>query len=284
MENCLDISMLTHKKLRTCIREGTTTETLCTMYGCDEKMVDEKIDHLYSNNLEQGRKLKVQLAKNDKKARKAKRSDEAKNETEDVTSAADILATIVAKRDGDMKKLAKVELAQSNEVMKLEANNIALRNEITGCSERLGELGTEMRELIAAYNQKYEQFRTEVAKLNEAIEKRGTNLSKLSGGRTALDETRQKVRELKKLAVFAYGNGDIVVINGDNEVSIPEIEGSELAYRDLLASPDEYEDLRVKDIKTLARLIALRDISPLEIDLTCDVDEVSEAYHLLKSK
>lgn len=300
----LNIKMLDHYGFQNALNNGVTMEKLCEKYSCTPADVESRIETLYGNNEDLAKKYLKQLAKNDKKAKKRKPKtedmgepvEEAKtdetvekealsepNEPEqkpEAASASDVLAAISKKRKESMQKQKHSIKAQSNQVIKEEAEETETRSAIRAIEERIEARGARLNKLSDQYDEEYGRFLAEVAERNAAIQKLDEIKLKLSDDKAALVEMRQKSGELEAIMVFAYADGRIVIVDDDEELLISDVEGADSVYHDLLEKP-ECENLRVKDIRVLAKLVALKEISPFLVDLACDDEELGKIFHSL---
>lgn len=293
----LNISMLDHYGLQNGLNNGITMEDLRNKYHCTAKDVESQVERLYSNNRKQVKKCLSQLNRNAKKAKKVKADDtaevvdvetatlvevaEAVDELEESPRvASEILANIVAKRKNNLQDLEKSAKIQSNKVIDLEASVTTSRGAISAIDERIMARGARLNELSDLYDKEYANFLDDVNERNEAILQLEDNNLKLSDERATLVEIRQKIGERETLEIFVYADGRVIINDDNEEILVSDVEGTTTVYRDLLDKP-ECENLKLKDIKTLAKLIALKEISPYEIDLTCDNGEIDKAYSAL---
>ena len=298
----LNIKMLDHYGFQNALNNGVTMEKLCEKYSCTPADVESQIETLYGNNEDLAKKYLKQLAKNDKKAKKRKpktedmgepveepKPDEAiegevlpePNELEQKPAAAsDVLAAISKKRKESMQKQKHSIKVQSNQVIKEEAEETETRSTIRAIEERIEARGARLNKLSDQYDEEYSRFLAEVAERNAAIQKLDEIKLKLSDDKAALVEMRQKSGELEAIMVFAYADGRIVIVDDDEELLISDVEGTDSVYHDLLEKP-ECENLRVKDIRVLAKLVALKETSPFLVDLACDDEELGEIFHSL---
>ena len=298
----LNIKMLDHYGFQNALNNGVTMEKLCEKYSCTPADVESRIETLYGNNEDLAKKYLKQLAKNDKKAKKRKpkaedmgepveepKPDEAikgevlsePNEPEQKPEAAsDVLAAISKKRKESMQEQKHSIKVQSNLVIKEEAEETETRSAIRAIDERLEARGSRLNKLSDQYDEEYGRFLAEVAERNATIQKLDEIKLKLSDDRAALVEMRQKSGELEAIMVFAYADGRIVIVDEDEELLISDVKGADSVYHDLLEKP-ECENLRVKDIRVLAKLVALKEISPFLVDLACDDEELGKIFHSL---
>ena len=108
--------------------------------------------------------------------------------------------------------------------------------------------------------------------MNEAWQQRKELMEELA-------KVRARLAELNTVTLFVCNDGSITQV--DDTDSIPDISLDETGTNELyleLREKSYCEELRIKDIRLLARVVAITRNSNLEINLEFDRDEVKAAY------
>ena len=96
----------------------------------------------------------------------------------------------------------------------------------------------------------------------------------------ALDELRERIAKLEVLSVCVYQDGSISPYEDGVNVTLDD-SGYESLFSKFL-SKDDFQHLRVVDIKSLARAIRIVENSALTIELMFDNSELEVIYDIYK--
>ena len=283
----MEIKMLDHKGVKNGIKKGMTLEDFCEKYECTPEVLSEQIERLYSHNPRDGKDCLAQMALNAKKARKVDVEDV------DVVDQDDVNATITVDRldepamvsnpeDSKVSELSELkskEIIWSRKVMDLETKHKAFASQHRDCLTQLRGIKDDIDQIKNAFLEKCDEYEKVVEENNVIVEQMNEISQQLSIERSVLDETRQKIEDLEKITIFVYSDGTIKSSNGE-VIVLDETETRDL-FEELLGKP-ECEDLRLKDIRTLAKMLVIVERSSMKVEMICDNDNLEKTYLALR--
>lgn len=260
------LKQLKTKDIREAIKRGKGLSYLCEEFGSSEEVIVKQISLMYSKNQKEFESIIDDLKKVDrktsrkthntnvltpqeytKKVIKEIKGGSVVNETS-VTSKP--LDTLKSTSNGDLASLKKQEEKLSKELTEIEVDyqrSINMHrgnlNSLRDLSAKLGKLGEELKRLMA----EHERLVVETNKLSEETKAKYSVKKKKAKELKAL---REKITELEKVFVCVYQNGDISPLDDGPQL---DDSGFELIHEEMLTK-DEYQDLKVREIRTLARL------------------------------
>ena len=271
----------------------------CDKYQCSSEEFEERMKQIYGHNRRQLKSCFVQIAANEKKARKeavsnevaeVERTDEADETIDTVGAAEDIntaesvdeaRADVATSRRVELAYLAELEDQQSKRVMALESEHKELATEHRLHKTSLRELSDKIDKMMVEFQHYHQEFE-EILSKNAIVEARMNEISaEWNAERTALADTRSRIEELSVVTLSVYNSGEISLIDG------PEIELDDSGWdstREVLLTDDECQELRLKDITTLAKLLMIAEHSDYKIEAMCDNAELEMAFRKLRSK
>ena len=94
-----------------------------------------------------------------------------------------------------------------------------------------------------------------------------------------LQELRTKIEKRMAVSLAVYDSGEIVILEGA-DFNMDDSGHAEV-YSQLIVS-EECQELRLKDIKVMAKLLSIASNSERKINLVCDRPEMEEAYLRLR--
>ena len=281
----MDIKMLKAKNLQDGLKRGMTVSDFCEKYDCSPEELEIQIGNLYKYNTSKAKEFMDQMEANSKKARPKKVEPEVQTEAvedECITvveaeveeESVPTTETVVSVHTAELEELENSDKILSREVMDLEAQHEDLSNQHRGCLNQIREIRKELVEIEAAYNAKCIQCESIIQDNNDVVAQMNDISAKLREKRAVLDETRQKIAELKKLTVFVYSDGGIYV----NDARVDEdILLDEVLFGELLAKP-ECEELKLKEVKTLTKMLTFARSSTLPVEVTCENEDLEIVY------
>lgn len=290
------IGTLTSKQIRCFLKGGMTTEDICSKYGCNTMDLHERIIQLYGKNKKGCVEIFDSLKTNDKKLKKksAESDSSADNNTDQITPERVQSETVEPEQSvsepiqpseqgsetSELETLTELEKTLSHEVMTLEGEHkeeVELRRQSVNKLRELQKRILELQDKIWALAQ---DFDSEV-ELGDAHAKRMKELSEdVRTKSERLKEVRKRLEELTTVTIAVYDSGEIVVIDQDYAL---DDTGYEEVYAGLLDDA-RCEELRMKDIRVLARAMQITSHLDKKFILLFDRAEVEEAYKLLSAK
>ena len=173
----------------------------------------------------------------------------------------------------DEEKILRHELiSKENE----HRNLITKKKNLINKLENQQALMLELRKTIEQRQKDVEQISNDLDNLSEELVSIN---SSISNGRKDLLDIQGKIKELEKIYVFVYENGE--TDTGNFCIDIPETWNK--VFDDILRN-DIVEDLSIKQIKQLAKLIVLTDIlnqNSLIFELTFESENAQKAFYEL---
>lgn len=282
------LSTLKARGLRDAIKNGKTVEDICGKYQCTPNELFERIGRIYVHDDKKVKEMINRLETNGS-GRKRKSTMHAVEETEEIieldsdsdknpSAAAKSADEVVADAVDGLERLRLIEARQSREVMDLESQHKSLRGQHIGCLRQLRDISDAIEQIRADFKQKCDEFDKIAVECNEF----GRQMNDISARRreklVALEETRQKIEELSRLTIFVYDDGDIVI--SDNQVVIPDDAESKNLF-DELCEKTECEELKLREIRTLAKMIIIARSSSLDVEIVCDNETLEKTYSSL---
>lgn len=280
----MDITMMKTKTVMVGIKNGMTLDDFCQKYQCSSEAFEERMKQIYGHNKKQLKHCFTQIVANEKKARKEAETDE----TEEVAEVTEVSETteedqvpVSMSRSEELKYLAELEKQQVQSVVAKESEHKELAAEHRLYKTSLRELRDKIDKMMVEFQHYHQEFE-EILSKNAVVEARMNEISaEWNTERTALADTRSRIEELSVVILSVYNSGEISQIDG------PEIELDDAGWdstREVLLTKDECQELRLKDITTLAKLLMIAEHSDRKIEAMCDNAELEIAFRKLRSK
>lgn len=272
------LKTLTAKQLKIGIKNGLNLESFCRECDCSEEEFTDKIKSLYNYSKKNAEDILKQITKNDKKCRD-RRSTPVMVKTEVVVPVAPKQQPVPHPAD-ELKALKATEKRQSGEVIKLESRHKALMTQHRQNIAGLRALMDEINSIRNSFEQKCEKYE-EIAKLDNKIVRQMNEISEIRREKVKeLEETRKLILDRTTINICAYQDGTITTLD-EREIAFDE-SGSDELYQKLLEAK-ECEDLRVKDIKILARLMKAVEHLNAKAEVICDDQTLEAVYKILSN-
>ena len=174
-----------------------------------------------------------------------------------------------------LEQLKELEAQQSDDVIELEIKYEALRQKRHARKKELLAQDDELARLekaIETVHERVNQLATECddlgAQMNDVTDRRRILNEQLA-------ETRQRIQKLATVGVGVYADGTIAPLDGHS--IILDDTGHESVFDEILKHP-ACTDLRVREIRTLARMLQITMNSTVEVEMICDVPELETAF------
>lgn len=294
MNNCRSkLSHVTGKKISVKLKYGYTLDDFTRIYNCTE----EEFDTFLQKNFEKSayNKIQTEMGKNSKRKNNNKKSSSKSNCT-----YTDEELTVPAFDTSSEKQLSEPQfpvpvssLSKEEKLQHLKDDEKILRNELISKEIKHKNLITQKKELF----KKLEIQRSLMLQLRKTIEQRQKEVEKISNDletlydeiaslnssisneRKDLLDIQKQIKDLEKISLFIYENGEI---DTDNFViDIPDNWNE--VFENILRN-EVVEDLSIKQIKQLAKLIVLTGIlnaNALEYELTFESENSQKAFYEL---
>ena len=250
--NNVKLNRINGKKMEVEIKNGTTMEEFLEKYDCSR---DEFLEYLQKNFSENARNSMLRsIAKNSKKIKKqSKKEQQPINENQicEVTMQVEEDVTVNNNHDDlqDMKEKEKNMELQIYEQEKEHQKSLSKRKCLFEQLRIQKEKMICLKKIIEKRQMEVENISKEI---NEVTNKISTEKEEIFNNKQILEEIRDYIKNLEKISIFVYENGEIEIENSE----LPELSGYEDTF-DSLIHNNFVENLSLKQIRQLAKLIVL---------------------------
>ena len=280
----MTILMMKAKNVMSGIKNGMTLEDFCEKYQCSADEFGERLKQIYGHNKKQLKNCIDQIAANQKKARKETEPDKAeetRDVDDDVDGAAGKEMPSAASKEVELLSLTELEKRQSQHVMALESEHKTLATEHRALKNSLRGISDSIDRLMGEFRRYHNEFE-EILSRNAIVEARMNEVSaEWNEEIAALTDTRNMIEELSTVTLCVYASGEITPMDGC-EVTLSDA-GWETT-REVLLLDDACQELRLKDISVLARLLVIAEHADCKLEVVCDNDELEAAFWKLRAK
>ena len=275
----MNISMMKAKDVKSAIRNGKTIAFLCEKYDCDEEGFKERLRQLYypDRNPKRYNEVLAGLDANEKRIRK-KTGVGAKN----VARKGNAVGILT---DAELKQVAiealKNKAAESEHtIMELESQMRFWVEEHSSLKQSLHELTKKIDQVMADFRKSYKEFRDTSSELTQTEMLIASATARLDRERITYRDTIDRIVEMSMVTLGVYSSGDISPMDGE---LVPDDTGWE-EVRDTLMTMPECQELRLKDIGTLARLLMIVEHADCKIEAMCDDAELEAVFRKLHAQ
>ena len=293
------ISRLDAKGVLLGIKNGMTVDDFCTKYQCSSEELITRIHQIYNRSEKIAKKHIAAIIANEKNARKTPNATEDAeadgaglaeetpvempevNWAEEPAEASETQG--VAGSETALEQAEKEAEALSQEIMDIE---VKWRRDYTpkhlDFISELREINSEMKELITRYKKLCSRYESVVNRDNEVIQQMNELMADRREKVAQLAEIRQRIVELKAVSLCVYASGEIATLE-ERDIVLDDSGYLEL-YNELLER-EECQELRLKDIKALARLLCIvKNLGDITVSACMfDNDELDKAYKVLSA-
>ena len=262
---------MTSKSLHITVKNGTTMEQAIKKYGYNtEKEFLAAIKRI--TNQSKAEFFKREFRQNSRRSHESKKNEEqvdSKNAVEEpqqdgmeeqVETAQLPQDEVESQQEGveplqngsnTLEKLRKDEEELSQKCIELEGRHKGLCQKRMNVRENLEDtlnVLKELKRLVQVNREKVNSLRKEH---NTLAEEMSTVMDELEPRKELLEEIRAQIKELEKITIFVYENGNLETENG----AIPEVEPDTVGkvFKELVSLP-EAENLKIKEVRTIATL------------------------------
>lgn len=268
----------------------------CQTYGCSD---DDLVYHIRRLFVADGDKIIKQMRKisaenKDELLRRAKKSQKqsrrlldksgtngkaADTPEEDQNTSNPPPMEISASPSDPLVALREQEQYLSDRVIQLESEHKRLNGLHCGCLDQLRGIQKEIETIREELKQKGAAYEQIVERNNQIVQDMNAISQQRSGLLSELGDVRQEIKAKTVIEVFVYTNGDIELADATTSVPLDDT-GSEEVYTDLIGR-DALQDLRIRDIRTLSRIIRIVSNSELRIHPTFEDDSLEPFFQSL---
>lgn len=284
-------SFLKAKDLQLAIKRGLTPELLAEEHGITVDELKAQIRLIYkAGDGSRAQSIYGQLEANRKKAHCRGRKSKEKLvpvhvtgnkvdtvlhvDSESEPEGPEVTVSEPKSQDPTLEELRRDEATLSEEKMAYESQREQLRNQLREEYKKMRSLQNKMdcikKELSECYSE-YDYTSTQVDSIMHDMHEIGKLQKEKS---EALERVRQIISEKTAITMYVYNDGTIET--PDNPDFVVCDEGFE-SLKGYFSEREECQDLRVRDITTLARLIKICEKVTERIILVCDNPELEKA-------
>lgn len=282
----MEITMMKAKNVMVGIKNGMTLDDFREKYQCTPDEFYERMKQLFGHNKKQLKSCVSQIEANQKKQRKETVSECAMDRVEGTEDAdkAEVVESVMSKpvetsRNDELTYLIKFEKEQTQRVMDLESEHKGLAARHRQLKNSLRVLSDNIDRMMSEFQQ-YHQELDEILSQNATIEAQMNEITaKWATERTILHDTRRRIDNLSTVTLGVCRSGEIVHLD-ESKIELDDT-GWQSARENLLMK-DECQELRLKDIGTLARLLMIVEHLDYEVKIECDSSELEDAFKKLR--
>ena len=275
----MEITQLTAASVVNGIKNNMTIDDFCRKYQCTPERFRQRMKQIYSHDQKNLKHRLSEIEANEKKPRK--KSTEAKLDPVG-TELDDSQTGTKQDENTDLKKLRVFENEQSGYLMALESKYQELASKHRASKTSLQNLSEKIDKLMLELKKLQETFE-EILESNSSIE---ASMNKISeewrSVRSRLVDTRKKIQELTTVTLCVYASGEIAPMDG-RKIELDD--SGWKGIRDELLMSDECQELRIKDVATLGRLLAIvKNVEKegFKIEVICDSSELEKVFQKLR--
>ena len=267
---------LTSKMIKTGIKNGFTVKDFCTKHDIKgEGNFLIQLDKAFPNAAAADQALR-EIRKNEKERRykAARKPSGAKKAAKSTTRKGD---DSVEKKIDPLASLKSTEDALSSEVIGLENQHKELAGKRRDYLLKMREIQKEVDKVYAELDKQqsaYEKAATEANKIikqmNQVSQVRAEKLIKLTS-------VREQIKKLETATVAVYEDCNFEVVDGAAvDFEFKEDEVSALTHR--LMEEEICENLTIKQIKTLSKLLIISKNTLRKVEFIFDSSNLEKAY------
>lgn len=285
----MDIHKLTAKKFHLLVKRGYTLVDFCAEYQCDEHDLKDRMYRIFQNNEHRVNEAYGNILANAKKRNGTPCGvrREFQSAPESALLAANQSLGITAFEAHDP---SVTQIPTQSHREQLEAKLRDLRDERDRLKSEYSKHDrgySEVCSSIAALNAEIEELRDRLAEKegrlaqfegirDQHFQERASLRSARDANEQAITEITDEIRRLDTVHLIACDDGTIEAI--DNPAFAIDDTGHEETYL-ALVNDTKYEDLRAKDIRLLARILAIiKNSQECPIEVTFDSEMLQQIY------
>ena len=276
---------LTSKKVKEGIKNGLTIDGFCKKY--DIKDENDFLLQLEKAFPKAGADQALRdIRKNEKLAHKATVKAVAIDVVTDTVTdtATDTVADVVTTpgKEGDkvqtLENLKSTEANLSSEVMNLENQHKELAGKRRECLQKLRTVQQKVDELVAELETQQSVYEETATKANEIIKQMNQVSSIRAEKLTELNTVREQIVKLETTIIAVYEDCSFELVDG-LQISLETEDGEVVEMFHYLMEEEICEDLTVKQIKTLSKLLSITSHYPdQKLEFIFDSNSLEQAY------
>ncbi len=286
----MNLNALDARDIRQGMKRGIGFEECLLKYGCTDSDLVYHIRRLFvtdgddiirqmrkisdknqAESLRRGKRLQKQSRKLAERA-----AENAQVATEGVENTSNPPPMEISTSPSDpLAELHAQEQSLSNTVIKLESEHKRLNGLHYECLDQMRGIQSEIEAIREALKEKGTAYEQIVQRNNKLVQDMNDISRRRSEQIIELRDIQQQIEALTVIEVFVYTNGNIETV--DNQIKIVmDDTGNDELYAELIQRSD-FQDLRMRDIRTLARITQIVHNSKVQIQPVFE-DECLEPF------
>ena len=277
------ISQLTRKSVQMGLKKGWNFGDFEVKFECSEEEIRERIQSLYNHGEADGFIKEIERNAGKKGGQKPKPK---KRYTEEPAAIVVVVDPELTEKElptegrsvyvPSLEELQSTESELSAELMALETKHASLKGERK-------DIAKAIRGIEDSISKQLEQSSALVATANAKGEEMNNLSSTIAEKRAVLEEVRLQISEQKHITLCVYLDGTISPYDEGRVFNLDD-SGYESLFLSL-AQDDECSNLKIAEVKTLARLITgIRNASDLTFEVICENQELERVYKAVIAK
>ena len=184
-----------------------------------------------------------------------------------------------------LENLEKTEHELSDLIIGLESEHKALFQKRNCLAKDLMQEKQVLLDFVNKLSKHKETILKIIADCQDLTSKMHEKMINISTKRQELESIRSEIKELKKIQIFFYENGEIEFLNGESKIPDEAIQASDNLFNQLVSN-HLLENATVKTIKQLSCLISItRYMSEqqFEFNITFEDSEIEKIFENISS-
>lgn len=270
---------ITQHDIKVYIKHNLGFNQICEKHQCDKDELIRAINNVYESSnaakaIKDIQRNTKQIEKNLKRTHKTAREMRALEESH-LTPLEECTQTIDTERL--LQNLKAQESSLSATVIKLESEHKALMSQHRSNLKQLLNIRQRMDNIRKEFQSVANEYEALTTSNNELVDRINTVTEQQIQQNENLQNLRQQIQSLETITLCIYTDGRIELLD-DDKVQLDD-SGKEKFYHELISEEsNQCQDLRLRDIKTIARLKAIVANSTHQVEVLFD-DNALESYY-----
>lgn len=253
--NNVKLNRINGKKMEVEIKNGATMEDFLEKYNCSR---DEFLEYLKKNFSESAMNSMLRnITRNSKRTkRQSKNEQKHMNESqicEETMQIHEHEEVATNNNDEILQEMKEKEKNVELQIFEKEKEHQKSLSKRKNLFEQLRKQKEKMLDLKKIIEQRQIEVENISKEINEVTNKISAEKEDLSNDKQMLKEVRDYIKNLEKTSIFVYENGEIEIENSKTQQEITDWQNE----FEILITNDLVENLSVKQIRQLAKLIVL---------------------------
>ena len=181
--------------------------------------------------------------------------------------------------DAMIADLREREETERETVIQLELEHKGLVEQHRASIKALRAIERDVKDIQSTLRAKGAEYERIVGDIDVMIAKMRSTSSERREHVATLDDIRQQITELETVVVCAYADGTIAPYDGQIDAPLDDT-GYEALLPELIVA-EACQDLRAKDLRTLARLIRIVKNAEMKVEVISEIEGLEQALSTL---